>query len=244
MPPRFFIPAHFQPHQAVRLPDAAFHHAVRVLRLSDRASIEVFNGDGSAWMATLEITGKSAFARLQFCRSKDPVTPVKLGLIQALSTADKLNWTIEKAIELGADEIEVCSTERSKVKMDEPRTARKLERWREIALSACMQCGRNSLPAVHWAPDWSPAVQAATHTFILDPRAEATWAKVLQPLDRSHMMSLKVMIGPESGFSARELEQARAVGAKSVNMGWRILRTETAGPAAIAILDQWRRAAI
>jgi 16S rRNA (uracil1498-N3)-methyltransferase len=207
------------------------------LRLKTGDSINVFNGEGGAYVAILtEITKKRATAELKVFLPEECELPYAITLAQALPEGTKMDWIIEKAVELGAAGIQPLAAQRSVVKLSAERAERKLEHWQGVIISAAEQCGRNRL--AHLAPPqdvekWL-GQQDLHKRIMLTPRADqslADWA-------RHHpAQAVSLLIGPEGGLSDAEEDLARSHGVLALSMGPRILRTETAGLAAIAMLN-------
>ncbi len=247
MTPRFFVDqpldVALSANSPITLPDTASHHALRVLRLEDGDTLILFNGDGYPYEARLVINGKKALANLVSVGPRDPQRAIKLTLIQCLSTAEKMDWTLEKATELGAEEIVVVQSERSKVRLDSDRVEKKLERWQELIHAACGQCGRNTVPTLNYSVTLkqslsAPAVQAFDETFIFTLGEHPLLVSQMREVQPA-CNSLRLVIGPESGFSDKELDVALKLGARPTSLGWRVLRTETAGPAVLAVAEAW-----
>lgn len=168
-----------------------------------------------------------------------PESPAAIHLGQCLSSADKMDWTIEKAVELGAKSISPIFSQRSLVRLDQARARRKREHWQAIAEAACMQSGRDTLPLIGeplsleaWLARVNEPIRLA-----LDPRASMTlsaWRSTLADTDRE---AICLLIGPESGLADTELKAAQAAGFAPISLGPRVLRTETAGLAALSALQ-------
>ncbi len=255
MTPRFFVDQALDvaltANSPIMLPEAATHHALRVLRMGTGESLALFNGNGRPYQAKLEVHGKKALAHILEQGQADPVRAVKLRLTQCLSASEKMDWTLEKATELGVDEIVVVASERSKVRLDADRTEKKLERWRDLILAACGQCGRNTIPSLTAASNLTKTLgrdlEVDPHTttnanpaLLFTPGEYPTLSRQLRSVAASSDLKLiNLIIGPESGFSPPEIETAIAAGARPTSLGWRVLRTETAGPAVMAVADAW-----
>ena len=213
------------------------HHLVRVLRLVVGARLEICDGAGGRCEAVIE----SADPKASVLRLLEPITrltesPLAITLAQCLSTADKMDWTIEKAVELGAHRIMPLASERSQVRLDAARAARKHEHWLRIVESACMQSDRAWLPTLDELMSFTRFVDEAddrARRMILAPGAATPLAAM--PVDGSQ--AVIIAVGPESGFSTEELSRAVSRGFEPVSLGPRTLRTETAGLAAIAVLQ-------
>lgn len=237
----------------VTLDDAAAQH-VRVLRLSLGESLTLFNGDGGEAEATLiQIDKRHVSVRVEAWRDVSRESPLHIVLYQSLAVADKMDWIVQKATELGVREIVPIRASRATMKLDAERAEKRVAHWRAIAVAACEQCGRNIVPRI--APvqampgdDLSTGVskgspeRAPHHFAILHPDANTSlvsWAQacVSQQSDESGRATLALLIGPEGGFDETELAHAARLGATRVRFGPRVLRTETAGVAAIAAIN-------
>ncbi|KQV91305.1 16S rRNA methyltransferase [Massilia sp. Root351] len=234
--PRFHCPQPLAIGLTIDLPEAVAHH-VHVVRLAPGESITLFNGDGGEYTAVLQrVEKRRASAEIKAHTARDAELPYAVTVAQALPEASKMDWIIEKAVELGAAAIQPLAARRCVVKLSGERAEKKLVHWQGVVVSACEQSGRNRLP--HLAPvddfkDWI-AQQDMHRRVILTPRASqslADWARHQPP------QALTIMIGPEGGFSDEEENLAVAQGALPLSMGPRILRTETAALAALAALN-------
>lgn len=236
-PPRFFVDAPLVGGESIRLPAAVAHHALRVLRLRAGAPIVLFNGRGGEYPAALQLDGGSALAQLGALAPIERESPLHLTLIQALVAADKLDWIVEKSVELGVGRILVASMQRSVVRLDVARAARRVQHWTDVARAACCQCGRNRVPSVEFCVGFDAvlaAVPADQPRLLLLPTAAAAIFTAVTG-DRAALM-----VGPEGGFSEHEVAQSARAGFVAVQLGPRLLRTETAGLAAIAALQSGR----
>lgn len=240
--PRFFVPAHAARLHAgdiVALPAAAAHHARRVLRLRQDDPIVLFDGQGMEYAATLRHDGAdpaAAAARILGGAAVDREAHTRITLIQALSAQDKIDWLIEKCVELGVLRLVLAPADRSVVRLDDARRARRLERWRDIALAASAQCGRNRLLEIVPAPTLTAALGTAGDCgarWLLDPAAAAGLGA--EAAARAGQ-ALACAVGPEGGFTAGEHELAERLGFRRARLGARVLRTETAGLAAVCAL--------
>ncbi|MGE3924156.1 MAG: 16S rRNA (uracil(1498)-N(3))-methyltransferase [Lautropia sp.] len=225
---------------SIALDDGNRHHAGRVLRLAAGAVVELFDGAGHAALARLADGpgGRAGFAAIERLLPPEPEPPVRLTLAQAISAADRMDWTIEKAVELGVAAIVPLQSERGVVRLDRERSARRLAHWHRIIVAACAQCRRNRLPAL--APvttlnDWLAAALPAQRRWMLDPEADASLASLAANAGTDTEQAL--LCGPESGFSDAERRCAVAAGCRPARLGPRVLRTETAGVAALAVLQ-------
>lgn len=230
--PRFFIDAPLTVGAEIDLPVEIAHHAARVLRLRAGAPVVLFNGHGGEFAA--ELGGGMARARIVEFADVERESPLQLTLIQALVATDKLDWIVEKAVELGTCRVLIAPTQRSVVRLDASRGARRLDHWRQIARAACSQCGRNRVPVLDYCSSLDlalAAVGADQPLLLLLPGAGGALPATL-PQRRAALA-----VGPEGGFSNDEVRRAQEAGFMAVQIGPRILRTETAGPAALAALQ-------
>lgn len=234
--PRFYCPLPLAIGAFVNLPDASAHH-IFVLRLNVGDSIQLFNGEGGAYVATLTLVSKKQVsAEIKVFLPEDIELPYALTLAQALPEASKMDWIIEKAIELGAGGIQPLAAQRCVVKLSSERAEKKLAHWQGIIESATEQCGRNRLAHLADVMDLQKWLgqQDLHKRILLSPRAEQSlsdWSRHQPP------QAVTLMIGPEGGFSEAEEQLAIRHGALAMSMGPRVLRTETAGLAAITILN-------
>ena len=219
----------------IALPDDVAAHLLRVLRLQAGDACVLFNGDGHDFDARIVAGGKrEARAEILAARRIDNESPLRIVLIQGIARGEKMDWILQKATELGVATILPVNSERSEVKLDAQRADKRLAHWRGIAISACEQSGRACVPVIPAPQSLAQAVlQREGRGFLLDPFAHAS----LAALRDATMASCTIAIGPEGGWSPRDREQLLAAGFEGVRLGPRVLRTETAGIAAIAALQ-------
>jgi len=234
--PRFFVPLPLQPGATLVLPETVAHHALRVLRLPVGSPIVLFNGEGGAWQATLAAQGKQALAELTAFDPRDTELPGRVTLVQGIATGDKMDWIVEKAVELGAHTVAPIAAQRSVLRLSGERLEKRIQHWQRVAQAACEQCGRNRLPVVRapvtlaqWLAD--PA-NAEGLRLMCHPDASDTLAGALPA--RPTAAALTLLVGPEGGWSDEELELAGRHEVRRVRFGARVLRTETAGVALLA----------
>jgi 16S rRNA (uracil1498-N3)-methyltransferase len=232
--PRFFCPQPLAIGQIVALPEAVAHH-VQVLRLAPGDLITLFNGDGGEYTASLsEIARRSASAEIKAHTPREIELPFAVTLAQALPEGSKMDWIIEKAIELGVSGFQPLAAALRGAAVGRAR-GKKLDHWRGIIVSASEQCGRNRLASLAPPQDYKHWItqQDLHRRIILTPRAEqslADWARHQAP------QAVTLVVGPEGGLSEQE-DLALRHGALPLAMGPRILRTETAALAAVSILS-------
>jgi len=236
---RLYTDAPLVPGAEATLPATAAAHAVRVLRLKVGDAVTLFNGDGHEYPARLVAAGaRELRAEVEAQASPQRESPLHITLIQALARGEKMDWIIQKATELGVAHLVPVATERSEVKLDAARSEKRLEHWRAVTIAACEQCGRNTLPRIE-----APVALAAWLDTNVAPQSTTRW--ILHPESATHMRGLRVSspatlelaVGPEGGFGENDLAVLRAHGFHGLALGPRILRTETAGLAAIAALQ-------
>ena len=235
--PRIYMDQELRPGREVRLPDQAGEHVARVLRLERGSALILFSGDGREYDAALASLAKHAVTvEIGSAREADRESPLPLTLAQAVARGEKMDWILQKATELGVARIVPIVTERTEVKLDGERADRRMAHWHGVIASACEQCGRNRLPGLE-APQamdrWlatlgdSPALRLA-----LLPDGDAGLRQFPQ-MDNGAILA----VGPEGGFTANDVTLLTQAGFRGLRLGPRILRTETAGVAALAALQ-------
>lgn len=239
MTPRFHCPLPLAEGAEIALPDAAAHHAVRVLRLAAGDAITLFGGDDGEFAARiLRIEPRGVHVRIGSAHAADRESPLAVTLVQGLAAADRMDYAIQKAVELGVHAIQPVATERSVARLDAARAAKRAVHWRQIAIAACEQCGRNHVPRLHpllGFGAWLAASSEASLRLLLAPDGELTFAKLAPPAG-----PVEILVGPEGGMTPEETTAALRHGFRALRLGPRILRTDTAGPAAVAALNaQW-----
>ena len=209
----------------------------RVLRLHVGDDLTVFNGNGPEWRASIAAMTKStATLSIGAETAGARESPLKVHLVQGISRGERMDYVVQKATELGVKRITPVLTEYGVVKLDESRAAKRRDHWAQVAASACEQSGRTRLPLIDTPlrlRDWFGNVSAdADVDLILAPGAGLPLAQVPAPEAK-----VCILIGPEGGFSASEYDDARIAGFTAVSLGPRILRTETAAAAALAVIQ-------
>lgn len=224
------------------LTDAAHHYLSRVLRCRGGDSVILFNGDGYDYSATIvAINKKETSLAIAKRQANNCQSPLKIVLIQGLSKGEKMDFVMQKASELGVSEIYPVQTEHTAVKLDDARQAKKHQHWQAILQSAAEQCGRAELPTLHPLTDLATALSAQSSS-TQNSSAQSSAAKVVfSPSANGSLKSMpqpgsvSFLIGPEGGLSAADLALAKQHGFIEKTLGKRILRTETAALAAIAV---------
>jgi 16S rRNA (uracil1498-N3)-methyltransferase len=234
--PRFYVPQTLVVGQEFVLPDTTFRHAVQVLRLSANEPLILFNGEGGEYLARLEgISKRAASAVLESFSPIDTESPIHLTLVQAVIKPDKMDFALQKAVELGVNTIQPLITQRSVVRIGKEHVDKKVQHWEGIVVAACEQSGRTRMPTVQ-APlpleRWLTLPATGTRLILAPgdfPRIQAL------PMDLPTPVYL--LIGPEGGFTDEEVEACIQAGIMPVSLGPRILRAETASIAALALLQ-------
>ena len=233
--PRFYVPQTFVAGEVLRLPENVCRH-IHVLRLQAGEPLVLFDGQGQAAQAELlEIGRKQALARVARLLMESCESPLAVTLIQAVSASEKMDFAVQKGTELGVKRIVPAVSMRSNVRLSGERAEKKVRRWQEIAISACEQCGRNEVPPVAPIADLSQVLAALP--------ADSGARLLLSPHGGVPLRSLPsaqsavLLIGPEGGLTAEEEDLARSYGFQAVQLGARVLRTETAALAALAAIQ-------
>jgi len=235
--PRFYFPPPLPSGGTLDLPPDAAHHASKVLRLRVGDAVEIFDGAGNGCCGLVTgLGGKRVTIGDIRASSGKRESPLHAVLAQSLPGSEKMDWIIQKSTELGVGEIQPVVTERSVARLPEDRVHKRLEHWRQVAISACEQCGRNVLPAIHAPLDimvWLQQAASAPDTkYILLPDAAARLHDQAKPPGKAVLL-----IGAEGGFSETESAAALRCGFIQVRLGARVMRTETAAIAALAALQ-------
>jgi 16S rRNA (uracil1498-N3)-methyltransferase len=233
--PRFFVEDGISAAavgHTLALPPAVAHHAMRVVRLAVGDAVTLFTGQGGEYAATIvDVDKRATTVRIDAFDAVERESPLAVTLAQAHAAADAMDYAVRKATELGVAAIQPVVCERSARLAAGERAGRRLAHWRQVAVAACEQCGRNRVPHVAearpltaWLREWR------TGGAILAPEGA-------RPLRTLAMAPTALLVGPEGGFTAREIDAARAADFVAVRLGPRVLRTETAGVAALAAIN-------
>jgi 16S rRNA (uracil1498-N3)-methyltransferase len=233
--PRIYIEQPLKVGDVIDLPEGAARHLLQVLRLKAGDSFLIFNGEPGEFAATLEAAGKrGARARIGPFHEANRESPLHVTLAQCVSKGERMDFALQKAVELGATEIQPLLSKRSVVRVDEERWEKKLEHWRGVVIAACEQSGRTRVPPVNpvltlerWLEQTDPGLR-----LVLVPGA----GEALRALDKPER-PVRILIGPEGGLDDDELRLAVRHGCEPISLGPRVLRTETAGIAALAALQ-------
>lgn len=239
---RFYHPAEIAIGQLIELSVENKHHAARVLRLKKGDAITLFNGHGGEFSAHIENISKSSTTVLiDAYHDIDRESPLDITLAQAICVNEKMDWIIQKAVELGVTSIQPVTTARSIVHLSDARSSKRLQHWQKIIISACEQCGRNHLPRILpliLLPEWLSNKKATQSShdlnLMLSTTATESLRNIPQPPASTH---IALLIGPEGGFTQEEEVAILHTGFIPVRLGKRILRTESAALAAVSALQ-------
>jgi 16S rRNA (uracil1498-N3)-methyltransferase len=218
----------------LELEPGAARHVARVLRMSAGDALVLFNGEGGEYPSQLgNVDRKRVTARVLERREGVGESPLAIHLGIAISRGERMDWVVQKATELGVSSLSPVFTERTEVKLGGDRADKKLHHWHQVAISACEQCGRNRLPAISpptGLQSWLETTSAECR-YVLNHGASDSRSADAAPA------SIALLSGPEGGLSAAEIEIAEQAGYRQLALGPRVMRTETAPLAAIAILQ-------
>lgn len=247
-PPRFYCPGKLAAGQVIELPVNVAHHASRVLRLKQGDSIILFNGNGGEFQAAIRNIGKNgAEAAIEKYLDIERESALVITLAQAVCASEKMDWLVQKAVELGVSSIQPLDTKLSVVRLSGERAEKRMKHWQQVVISACEQCGRNRIPQVlplislaDWLGtqinEWKNLSDGTLSNlrFLLSPTAK----KGLRDFPEvSTIPALTLLVGPEGGLTSEEETAALISGFISLRLGKRILRTETAALAAVAAMQ-------
>ena len=236
MIPRFFVDAPLGASPGITLPAAAAHHALNVLRLRDGDPITLFNGRGGEYPGRLRVLGgATASVDLGARDDREAEAPIDVTIAQCLAGADKMDWIVQKAVELGAAAIQPLTSERCVLRLSGVRADKRVDHWRGVAIAASEQCGRNRVPPV------GPIQPLAA--WLQGPIPDAGARYLLSPnrggpllAQASGSQPITLLVGPEGGMAPGEERMAIELGFVPATLGPRVLRTETAAAAALAAL--------
>lgn len=233
--PRIYHPESLDINSEIFLDEDAANHVGRVLRMTTGQHIELFDGSNLTFSAEItQADKKRVKVKVLASQSDDRESPLHLHLGQVMSRGEKMEFTIQKSIELGVNVITPLFSERCGVKLDAERLAKKIQQWQKIAIAACEQCGRNRVPEIResmtletWCAEADSALKLNLH-----PRASQSINTLPQPVER-----VRLLIGPEGGLSADEIAMTAQQGFTDILLGPRVLRTETTALTAITALQ-------
>ncbi|WP_088210202.1 16S rRNA (uracil(1498)-N(3))-methyltransferase [Shewanella sp. Shew256] len=233
--PRIYQPQPLAVNQQLNLDEDGAAHIGKVLRMGSGEHISLFNGDGNDYLAEIVDAGKkSVTVKVLSCEANPSESPLNLHLGQVISRGDRMEFTIQKSVELGVNTITPLFSDRCGVKLTGERLEKKIQQWQKIVISACEQSGRSQVPIVRPAMELQEWCSEPTNALKLNlhPRA----AHGINGLDLSHTR-VRLLIGPEGGLSAEEIAMTETYQFTDVLLGPRVLRTETASLTAITALQ-------
>jgi 16S rRNA (uracil1498-N3)-methyltransferase len=234
--PRFYVDLDLQEGALMNLPPQVHRHAALVLRRGAGQTIVLFNGRGGEYQAVIEHADRrNAAVRIGRHQPADRESPLQVTLAQGISRGERMDYAIQKAVELGVGAIQPLLTDHGVVRLSDERWLRKLEHWQGVVIAACEQCGRTRIPAVHPVldlRDWLSACPADVLKLMLAPGAETVVGSMKAP-----EQPVVLLAGPEGGFSDMEVRLADLAGFRHLSLGPRVLRTETAGVVALSIIQ-------
>lgn len=235
MIPRVFQAGPLAVGATANLDAAPAHHLRQVLRLKVNDKLIIFNGEGGCYKGYLcQNDKKQVTIKLESFDAENKQSPLNIHLGQAISRGEKMDFTIQKAVELGVAAITPLLTEKCGVKLSPERQEKRMRHWQAVIISACEQCGRNLLPQLHppqKLADWLQEIAPITG-FVLDPQQADTWHNII-----GEFSELALLVGSESGLTTAEVDLAQQNGLQGLTLGPRILRTETAALTAITALQ-------
>ncbi|HVC50337.1 MAG TPA: 16S rRNA (uracil(1498)-N(3))-methyltransferase [Burkholderiales bacterium] len=233
--PRFFHPELLCVGIETRMSESAGHHAAHVLRLKPGDHVTLFDGEGKDYLSRILSLSKSGvYIITETCSIPDRESPVMMELAQGISAADKMDFTLQKAVELGVVKIVPLLTQRCLSKLDVEKATRRVSHWRQVVVSACEQCGRSIVPKVAPIESLDSYLKTSSEEgvkFMLSPRSDHGFSSFLAP------NNLSLLVGPEGGLTETEEQKALRSGFVAVKLGPRILRTETAALAALSAIN-------
>jgi 16S rRNA (uracil1498-N3)-methyltransferase len=234
--PRFYSPEKLSPGSIIRFTDSAATHASRALRMQVDDEAILFNGDGNDYLCSLTFISKSKVsAKVKSVVANDAESPLDITLVQAISSGDRMDFTIQKAVEMGVNRVQPIASQRSVVKLSGDRADKRREHWQNVVIAACEQSGRAIIPPVlptYSLADWLGQGTTAATRILLLPGAEYSLSQISKPQG-----SIQLLIGAEGGLTPTEVDIALQHEFIPIRLGKRILRTETAALSAISSMQ-------
>ncbi len=233
---RVHVPEPLVEGAAVVVPPSVAYHLTRVLRMRLGALIIVFDGTGNEHYAEISsVNGEQVSVKIAEPIRGTTESPLHITLVQGISRSERMDWTLQKATELGVHAIVPVITARSVVRLDDRQANKKLEHWQAVVVGACEQSGRRVIPIVHTPlrlHDYLVQSNSDDMRLVLDPTAPIALTGLQRP-----PKTIQLLIGPEGGLDDDELQRAVGSGFTAVRLGPRILRTETASVVALSVLQ-------
>jgi len=231
---RIFLDAELHPGQEVSIPDEVAHYLRNVMRLTSGDALTVFNGRGGEYAASISMLAKAhAACRIEAFDTVSRELPLAVHIVQCANKGEKIETVLQKGTELGAAGFQVAASERSQFRLPAGKRESRLQRWRRIIVEAAEQSGRTAVPELAWR-DSLADVSLQPQAFVLHPGASLSFADIRDKLAATRGISL--VIGPEGGFSERDLQSLQGLACHPLAFGPRIMRTETAAPALLAAI--------
>ncbi|ADU91300.1 16S rRNA (uracil(1498)-N(3))-methyltransferase [Taylorella equigenitalis] len=233
--PRFFYTLPLEIGSTIKLPKDITNHAGRSLRLKEGTKISLFSGDNTEYHGTISFNSSDAFFNVEDIKEISRELPLRIGLAQGLATGDKMDFIIEKAVEIGVSDFYPIIAKRSVLKLNNEKFEKKLAHWSRIIISASEQCGRNKIMQLHQPQDINEFIQNTSDSLYLiaHPDAQSNFLGTAETEDFDNSI---VLIGPEGGWDSTELEKLRKENSRLISLGQRVLRTETAGIVTVSYL--------
>ncbi len=232
---RIYLDQNLNVGSQIELSREATRHLVTVLRAKAGDKVILFNGQGGEYAATLVTTGsKNSTVQIESFEQTERESPLKIHLGIGISRGDRFDHVIQKATELGVSEVSPLYTERTEVRLKGDRVEKKLNHWRQIAISACEQCQRNTVPPIHPPQNlsqWLTDIDCE-QKFVLHHRSDHALSVNTPPPN-----SVALLVGPEGGLANLEIDQANEADFQHLTLGPRVLRTETAPLVALSVLQ-------
>lgn len=235
--PRFFFDQNISLNSTILLPKQIVNHSIKALRMRDGEDCILFNGNGIEYHSTIKVDGKKIYAIVKTSDVNNKEIPGAITLVQAIPLNDRMNFIIEKATELGVNKLLPIHSERSMKVIKGDKLSNRLKHWRNISISASEQCGRNKILQIENPISFNQYIinrKLSDFTLICEPDSEITIHQVLR--QKKTIKSVSIMIGPEGGWSNKEINEAKQNRILNINMGSRILRTETASITAVSAI--------
>jgi 16S rRNA (uracil1498-N3)-methyltransferase len=233
--PRLYTRDPLTPGSRVQLQGQAGHYLSRVLRREPGDPVTLFNGDGNEYTAAIEGSQRGTVTlRILRCTHSSKESPLQLHLGLVMSKGDRMDWAVQKATELGVSVLTPLDSKFCDVKLGGQRLEKKRQHWQQVAISACEQCGRNTVPDIHPVTELGHWLQTPADSLRL--MFDRSGLK-LQHWATAKTQSLMLLVGPEGGFSDCEIEQAKTAGFNVAALGPRVMRTETVPVVALALVQ-------
>lgn len=234
--PRIFIDTELNENSTLALPDSAFQHLCKVLRLKSGHPLRVFNGKGGQYNATLsDVEKRSASIQVANFETLENESPIQVTVGQTLSRGERMDYAIQKSVEAGIFAIQPLFSERCEVKLQDSRAEKRLQHWQQVATSAAEQCGRGIVPIVYPPIELTEWVSNCNEMLKLTLHHHS--AKPIRHFEKPSNNRIALLIGPEGGLSEKEVQLSEKSGFNAISLGPRVLRTETAPIVALSVIN-------